>query len=207
LAKRVKKKIKPLCEKCSHFNDCMTPCQPVQLLLDDVSARWLKEYQHGREVLIRNWRARYFYTIENDSAEKREEDFEDCPENRLGIDLSDETAIQVQVFRDRVFLGRSLKDISKELGIPESTVAVYFHRTRERVKRILDYLHMKRTAGLWVKCSNNRLDDQQKMFLLYKLWGLPYNDVKELMPAIPERKLFSDKMCKLERKYKAALEG
>jgi hypothetical protein len=202
----LKKKIKPLCAKCRHFANCMTPCQPVKLLLDDVSARWMRDYRKGREIFVKNWREDYFFEQENDSGETRQEDIEDCPANRLGIDIDDGTSVQVDVFVRRVFLGQSMKEIRNEMGIPEVTAAVYFTRAKERVFKILEYLRMKRVAGLWVKCSDNRLDEEQKAFVAYKLLGLPYNDVKELMPAIPERKLFSDKMCKLERKYKAAFQ-
>ena len=195
-------KVKPLCSKCSHRGFCQDPCHPVELLLDDVSAKYFAEYDQGGQVLVKNWRQRYFYqhTSSEDGQTEQIEDFLDAPENRLGLDVDPNTSLTTKVFCGRVWYGRSRDELSVELNRTPRTLDTYYRRAKDRVARILEFMTRREAAVCWQKNTRHNLSDEQKGFILYKIFGLPYREVKTIID-VPSFKQFSRTMRRLEKSY------
>ena len=207
------KKVKPLCSKCSHRGFCREPCHPVELLLDDVSAKYFAEYDQGGQVLVKNWRQRYFYQHAStedgqneqieDCAENKlggQEDFLDIPENRLGLDVDPNASLQTKVFVGRVWYGKDRSELSVELNRTPKTLDTYYKRAKDRVARILEFMTRREAAVCWQKNTRHNLSDEQKGFILYKIFGLPYREVKTIID-VPSFKQFSRTMRRLEKSY------
>ena len=183
----MERKLKPLCEKCPHRDDCIVQCAPIEILLSDVSDRQLSEYGTAssarQEILLKNWREQYFFF---DKDTKAIQDFADTPENRLGVDI-DTSGRHAYIFVQRVFLGRPLKEICEEIGMPLNTGTKVFQRQKERVLRVVQALAARKNAHEWAKTTRASLTPEQKLWVLYRCFRLKYEDIKKICPElVPE---------------------
>jgi hypothetical protein len=195
--------VKPFCEKCYHRRTCKIPCEPIRQLLLDVSASTLVErYRHG-SVELKNFRERHFHQEDGTKGRRnpysRNEDFEDCPENRLGFDV-DPSPKATYVFLHRVVLGKQFKQIGEELGIQPATAQDYFTRARDKLVRVLDGMKTRGKGAAWA--SRSKLSTEQKAFILHQVFELPHKEIKTILPEVAsDTNRFFAKVGHMRRKF------
>jgi hypothetical protein len=159
-------------------------------------------------TLIRNWRERYFLINEPGDRRKEEvEDFADTPANRLGslIDYVPDSQC-TRVFCARILEGKSIDEIAADMGVAKEAVTKAFYKAKERLLIVLQMLDRRKMATMWARKASKSLTPQEIGFVLFKVMGLQYSEIKDILPGIQREKGFQSAMARMTKKYQEQMQ-
>lgn len=186
--------MKEICQKCTHYKTCKSPCYPVQqYLAQDNLTVFEKSHtnEDGKTVTILFARSREI--PESSLVQRKDPDFE--PEEiQEAFSTQNESPFagfkpklkQTGIFIDRFFNNWSYRDLAVKYEISEHAAIKIYYVALKRLRVVLaamDNEKEHRNLEHWTKQVEERsgsLPKGQKWFLLNKLFGLRPSEIAEM---------------------------
>lgn len=201
-----------ICDKCLNRKHCRKPCYFVEqslrsecvLLMEDkrsdnttvVYSKWnetrLSDFMPDDEQLENSK-----YMAVDPDQEKRL-----IPEDEVPITPKQ---LRTKVFYERFFRGTPNKELADSLGIAENYCSAIYAEARKRVLAVVEALDGRDYGLTNVQKSKYSFTDDEKWFLLSKVFGFSITEVSR-MPGTPSLATLKVKIGRLYNRYRGCFD-